>query len=82
MLWLGAAFQGLGLVALVAGFCLIRVYVVHDPNPEVRWQTFQMLQAGQFLWPPFLFAGLYRVGRRTVHSGLDLLVHNLPYQDA
>jgi hypothetical protein len=81
LLRLGAMFQCLGLIALVGGFCTIRAYVVSDPNPGVRWQTFQMLQAGHFLWPVFLLAGLYRSGRRTLQAGLDLLVHNLPYRE-
>jgi hypothetical protein len=80
LLWMGVAFQCLGFAALVGGFCLIRAYVVPDPNPAVRWQTVQMVQAVHFLWPPFLFAAIYRRGRRAVQNGLDLLVHNLPYQ--
>ena len=82
LLWLGLAFQGLSLVALVAGFGLIRILVIPDPDPAVRWQTVQMLQVANVLWPTFLFAGLYRRGRRVVRDGLDLMVYNLPYHDA
>jgi hypothetical protein len=81
LLWLGAGFQSLGLVALVAGFFLVHIFLVSNPNPAVRWQSIQMVQCVHFLWPPFLFAGLYRYGRRAIRNGLDLLVHNLPYQD-
>jgi hypothetical protein len=81
LLWLGVAFQALGLIALVALFCFLRTQVVADPNPAVRWQTLQMVQAVNFLWPPFLLAGLYRQGRRTLLGGFDRLIHNLPYLD-
>jgi hypothetical protein len=82
--WLlvGAAiFQTLGLVALVVGFLLIDRLVVPNPNPAVRGQVFQSLQIVHFLWPPFLFAGLYRTRYRLVRAGVDALVHNVPYQD-
>jgi hypothetical protein len=82
LLWVGALFQVLGLAALIAGFLLVKTLVVTSPNPAVRWQTVQMLQVCHFLWPVFLFGGLYRFGRRTVQAGLDLLVHNLPYREA
>ena len=79
MLWLAMAFQGLGLAALVGGFLLLWFLVVPDPNPAVRIQVVQMVQAVHFLWPPFLVGALYRRGRTTVVNALDLLVSNLPY---
>jgi len=75
----GAIFQVVGLVALIAGFLLIRNLVVPHPDPAVRWQTLQMLQVSHFLWPPFLFGGLYRRMRSVVRTRFDALIHNLPY---
>jgi hypothetical protein len=79
MLWVALGIQCLGLIALIAGFWLIYALAAHNPNPEVRWQTFQMLQTVHFLWPPFMFAGMFRYGRKTIRNGLELFVHNLPY---
>ncbi len=79
LLWLGAAFLAAGLVALVALCSLLGTLVVSSPNPAVRWQVFQMVQAFHFVWPPFLFGGLYRLGRRGMASQLEAFVHNLPY---
>jgi hypothetical protein len=79
LFWLGIGFQGLGLAALVGGFLLLWFLVVPDPNPAVRVQVVQMVQAVHFLWPPFLVGALYRRGRNTIVSTLDLLISNLPY---
>jgi hypothetical protein len=75
----GALFQIVGLVAIVGGCWLMFTYVVASPNPDVRWQTFQMLQVGHFLWPPFLFGALYRRGRRETAAQFEALAGNLPY---
>jgi hypothetical protein len=72
-------FNLLGLLALLVGCWLMLTFVVPNPNPAIRGQTFQMLQAVHFLWPPFLFAGLYRSVRRAVRVGFEVFVHNLPY---
>lgn len=74
-----AIFLSLGLVALVGGTWAMLAFVASNPNPEVRWQSFQMFQIIHVLWPPFLFAGIDRVRRRAVRSTMDTLVHNLPY---
>ncbi len=79
MLWLGAAFQMAGLMALVAGYWACRTYLLPNPNPSYRVQVVQMVQTVHFLWPPFLFGALYRVRRRSLRTGFDTLVHNLPY---
>jgi hypothetical protein len=79
LLWGGAIFQVLGLVARVTGFWLIWSYVVPNPIPAVRGQAFQMLQVGHFLWPPFLFGGLYRKRYGVLRASFDTFVHNLPY---
>jgi hypothetical protein len=79
LLWLGALFLFLGLVALIAGSWVVYALVVSSPDPGTRWQTFQMLQAVHFLWPPFLFAAVYRRGVRSVRATFDALIHNLPY---
>ncbi|MCI0685239.1 MAG: hypothetical protein L0Y71_24330 [Gemmataceae bacterium] len=72
-------FQILGLIALVVGFSLLHALVVPHPNPNVQWQSVQMAQVVHFLWPPFLFAGLYRRVQSHVRNTFDSLVHNLPY---
>ena len=83
LLWLAWLFQGLGLLAIGIGFWAISTYVINHPNPPVRVQSVQMVQTIHFLWPPFLFAGLYRSfrrGSRNLSSRLvDALAHNLPY---
>ena len=75
----GAVVQGLGLVALVVGFFAVTTWVVPNPNPAIRGQSFQMLQVVHFLWPPFLLGTLYRMRRRTVQARFEVLVNNLPY---
>jgi hypothetical protein len=68
-----------GLAALIAGVVLLQTLVVSHPVPAVRGQSFQMIQAVHFLWPPFLIAGLYRMGTRNIRTALDGLAHNLPH---
>lgn len=75
----GMTFQLLGLVAIVVGFALMTTYVIPNPNPAIRGQTFQMLQVVHFLWPPFLFGTLYRRGRNALREAFEVLLHNLPY---
>jgi hypothetical protein len=75
----GWLFVGLGLLAIVVGFLLIQFLALNDPNPNIHWQSVQMFQAGHFIWPPFLFGGLYRKFRTHVRTTFDALVHNLPY---
>lgn len=71
----------LGLAALLIGSALMLTLVVPNPSPAVRAQSVQMVQAVHFLWPPFLFAGLYRSVRRSVRVGFEVFIHNLPYYD-
>jgi hypothetical protein len=79
LLLAGAIVQALGLVALIGGFLLIRTFVVPNENLGIRGQTVQMVQVVHFLWPPFLFGGLYRMRIRAVRGAFDTFVHNLPY---
>lgn len=81
LLGLGAAFQVIGLVVLIVGFWALSTYVVQSANPMLRYQVVQMLQVVHFLWPPFLFAFLYRALRRSVGAQVRGLVQNLPYLD-
>jgi hypothetical protein len=81
LLWGGAAFVALGLVALLVGCWAIQAWIVPNPHPGIRGQTFQMLQVVHFLWPPFLLGGIYRMQRRAVRDAFDALVHNLPYHE-
>lgn len=69
----------LGLAAIVAGYWAMQTFIVSSPDPAVRWQVFQSLQIVHFLWPPFLFGGLYRWRRRIVQDSFKALIHNLPY---
>ncbi len=79
LLWLGALFQAAGLIALVVGCWAVYTYIVCSRDPNVRWQTMQMIQVCHLLWPPFLLGALYRRGRREVVSRFEALAHNLPY---
>jgi hypothetical protein len=79
LLILGFVFQALGFIAIMAGFLLIYFLAVSDPNPGVRWQTMQMVQVVHFLWPPFMFAGIYRKSVSFVKSQFDTFIHNLPF---
>jgi len=69
----------LGVLALLIGFWVIETFVVSHPQAEVRKQTFQMCQVVHFLWPPFLFGGLYRRRYTVVRDRFDAMIHNLPY---
>jgi len=80
LLWGGAIFQALGLIALVAGGWAVYEYCVLSPNPELRAQSLQMIQICHFLWPPFLFGGLYRARRRIQVNQMWFLLRNLPQQ--
>jgi hypothetical protein len=80
LLRLAGVFQALGLVALLVGPWLVYTMLVSSPNPAVRGQALQMAQVVHLLWPPFLFAGLYRRGVHNTRAAFDTLTHNLPYQ--
>jgi hypothetical protein len=75
----GMVFQMLGLLALVGGFFAMNAWVVDHPSPSVRGQVLQMAQVVHFLWPPFLFGGLYRQGRKSIRGAFEVMIHNLPY---
>jgi hypothetical protein len=81
LLWGASVFLAVGLVVLIVGGWAIYAFIASSPDPVVRWQTFQILQAGHFLWPPFLFGSLYRRGRKAVASQFGVLVSNLPYYE-
>ncbi len=71
--------QIIGIVVLSGLFVTLYLWVAPNPNPGVRWQSVQMVQAIHFLWPPFLLAGLYRRMERQVRTTFDSMVSNLPY---
>ena len=79
LLILGFVFQALGFIAIVAGFLTVYFIVAPSPFEAVRWQTLQMLQVVHFLWPPFLFAGIYRRSASFVRFQFDTFVGNLPF---
>jgi len=82
LLIMGFVFQALGFAAIVAGFLVIYFLVVPNQHPGVRWQTVQMVQVVHFLWPPFLFAGIYRKSASFVRAQFDTFIHNLPFLTA
>lgn len=79
LLWIGGIVQAVGLVALIVGCWAMSTYVAASPQPDIRWQSLQMLQVVHVLWPPFLFGGLYRKGIRGVKAEFEALANNLPY---
>jgi hypothetical protein len=79
MLKLAGIFLALGLAAIVIGYLVVTTHAVPSPLPAVRWQTLQGIQIIHFLWPPFLFAGLYRRIQRVLKDQFETLIHNLPY---
>jgi hypothetical protein len=79
LLILGFVFIALGFIAIVGGFLTIYFLVVPSPFQAVRWQTVQMVQVVHFLWPPFLFGGLYRKSASLVKAQFDTFIHNLPF---
>lgn len=81
LLRLAGLFLILGLTVLIAVAGLLLTFVVSSPNPGIRGQAFQMFQAIHLLWPPFLFAGLYRHNIRSVRSTFEALTNNLPFAE-
>jgi hypothetical protein len=79
LLGVGSIVQAVGLIALAVGCWAVLTYVARSPNPAVRWQSFQMFQVVHLLWPPFLFAGLYRSGVRGITAEFEALANNLAY---
>jgi hypothetical protein len=75
----GVVLLVLGLIGLFVGFVLVSTLVVPSPNPGIRAQSVQMIQCVHLLWPPWLFARLYRRGRDALRSALEVLLGNLPY---
>jgi hypothetical protein len=75
----GFVFEGLGFMAIITGFLLIYFLVIPSRHPGVRWNTLQMLQVVHFLWPPFMFAGMYRKTTSVIRAQFDTFIHNLPF---
>lgn len=74
LLRLGGLFLALGLIALVVGGWVIYEYCLPSPEAAIRTQAIQIAQVAHFLWPPFLFGGLYRQKRRLMKEGLETLL--------
>jgi hypothetical protein len=68
-----------GAVVVLGLFLLLSELALPDPNPAIRGQVFQMVQAIHVLWPPFVFVGLARMLRRQFGADLDRVAHNLPH---
>ena len=75
-------FQILGLAALGAACYVMLTFVVRSPKIGIRYQVWQTLQLVHFLWPPFLFAGVYAMTRRSIARLIGTLLGNLAYQTA
>ena len=75
-------FQILGLAALGAACYVMLTFVVTSPKIGIRYQVWQTLQLVHFLWPPFLFAGVYAMTRRSIARLIGTLLGNLAYQTA
>jgi hypothetical protein len=56
---------------------LVWWFVLRSQNPAVQWQVLQSLQIAHALWPPFLFFGLYRAGRRQSKTYFSNLLSTL-----
>jgi hypothetical protein len=69
----------LGLLAITVLPAGLYLYVASSHNPAVRWQSAQVVQMVHFLWPPYLFLGMYRRARRLLATALETLVTNLQY---
>lgn len=79
LLTVGAIMQLVGLVALTVGCWAMLRFVAISQDETVRWQSLQMLQVSHLLWPPFLFAGLYRWGIRGLQAEFQAIASNLPH---
>jgi len=79
LLRFGAGISALGLATLVGLSWGLWTYVADSPNPGVRAQSVQIIQAIHLLWPPFLMAWLYRSRQASLRGVVEGLVGNLPY---
>jgi hypothetical protein len=64
---------------LAGGYWVLSTYCLPSTNPDIRTQVIQMVQAVHFLWPPFLFGGLYRGRKRAIMDTFGILLRNLPF---
>jgi hypothetical protein len=79
LLWLGRLFLVLGLALIGVLYLVLDRYALPSANPGVRAQVWQMVQSVHLLWPPFTFAILHAVGRRSARNQMQSIVQNLPY---
>lgn len=79
LLWLGVTFQVCGLIALAVGGWVIYEYCLPSADPQTRAQAIQIVQVAHFLWPPFLFGGLYRQRKCAAKEGFEMLLRNVPF---
>ncbi|MBL8752640.1 MAG: hypothetical protein JNK15_05010 [Planctomycetes bacterium] len=74
---IGLVVAAIGAVVVVTLWHLLGTRVLTSPEPAVRAQVVQMVQAVHLLWPPFLFAGLARMSRRRVVGEIERVLRNL-----
>ncbi|MFO0948130.1 MAG: hypothetical protein U1D30_19790 [Planctomycetota bacterium] len=71
----------LGLASIVVAIVIMERFVISNPSPAIRWQSVQAVQVVHFIWPPFLFAGIYRQQRGVLTRTLESTIHNLAVLD-
>lgn len=69
---------GLPVVAVITW--LLLAFVVHSPEPGIRWQALQVLQIVHVLWPPWLLLWIGRRNQRVVEGLLAQAVERVRFQ--
>lgn len=72
-----AIILGIGLPVMVLVGTLIWLLVIPSAIPSVQWQVLQTLQISHALWPPYMFMGLYGLGKSRSKTWLENLITNL-----
>ncbi|MCA8951916.1 MAG: hypothetical protein KDE27_20570, partial [Planctomycetes bacterium] len=68
-----------GALMIAVIYWVLSEFALPSEHPGARGQVFQMAQAIHVLWPPFLTAGLARVGRRKLIADLERTLRNLAF---
>jgi hypothetical protein len=70
---------GLGVLALAAAAFIFPLWVMPHPEPAVRWQVVQTVQALHLQWPPIMLAFLARRRRVLVEARVGDLFANMTF---
>lgn len=76
LLTAGLWVSGASLLALVLGYLLLDARVAAAEDAALRMQSWQLVQSVHLLWPPFLFAALYRYRTRFALEHVETLLRN------